>query len=92
MDVLKTLMSIYNEEGFGTYLGGSLSVGAHVFNHNGYWIIGEGRLNNYTPEEKYWWSKCYLKFKTKRHAYYESSKKIVEEFDGQKISKKTGKD
>ena len=35
----------------------------------------------YTPLEKYWYCKCYVKFKTPSHVFYESSKEYVEYFE-----------
>lgn len=84
MDAVKILRGVYEEEHGGCYIGGTLLADAFAFNANSYEPINGmfSRSNKesqpYTEDEKYWWSKCYLKFKTEKHAFWNESKVFVE--------------
>ena len=80
------LKSIYEEASGAVYHAGTLCANGTVLNPESHAPL-EGYFKSdkpktpYTASEKYWWAKCYVKYKTPDHSFYAESVKYVEEFE-----------
>lgn len=88
MTAIEILKGIFEETHGGCYMGGTLAGGGFAFHSETYEPIEgmfereEKETQNYSSEEKYWWSKCYIKYKTESHAFWNESKKTIKEYEG----------
>jgi hypothetical protein len=83
---LEALKALYNEEVGGIYYAGTLEINKFAYHPDCYEPI-EGMFQRedrerqtYSDEERYWWSKLYLKHKTPNHAFWKQSEECVNEF------------
>ena len=88
MDIKGILKNIHDETTYGEYLGGTLSSNGYVFNFDKYgtldeWKTKSGLQRDYTKEEKYWWCKCYLKYKSETYHYHQRCLKYIEGQSGE---------
>ena len=88
MTALQILKGIHEEEVGGMYMAGTLSSNGFAFHPECYEPV-EGMFSRpdnekqeYSKEEAYWWAKCYVKYKTSNHAFYEQSQKVIAEYEG----------
>lgn len=84
-EVSKLLKAVYNEEKAAIYIGGSMEAGDYILNENsftlveGYFLRKEGNIP-YNKLEKYWWSKCYIKYKTPKDSFYKESDQYIKAY------------
>lgn len=88
MEVKDILKGIHDETEGGTYVGATLSSNGYVFNFAQYSTLeewsepsGVSAPREYTKEEKYWWCKCYVKYKTNSHAYHQECLDYIRPYD-----------
>jgi hypothetical protein len=87
LPVVKVLKGIFDEILGGTYTAGTLWSKDYVLNPTSH-SLKEGYFDKgsvdtpYTPEELYWWAKCYVKYKTPNHHFYQSSMDIIAKYEG----------
>lgn len=84
---VEIMKKVYNEEISGAYVAATLDAGGFAFHPKAYEPVegmfdrDEQETQDYSVEEKYWWSKCYVKHKTPSHAYYQESVDIINNYE-----------
>ena len=88
-EISKILKGVHDEELFGYYMAGTLDAQGFVLNQNGfaptegYFSREEGDIP-YNDTEKYWWAKCYVKYKTPDHSFYKESENRIRIYEARK--------
>lgn len=84
------LKKVHDGEWSAVWYAGSLEIaGEGNLYHDTCWTKIEGMFDSnvetvrheYTPEERYWWCKCYVKHKTPNHSFYEEAKNFIEQYE-----------
>jgi hypothetical protein len=87
MTALEILKGIFEETSGGCYMAGTLASGGFAFSSktyepiNGMFDRDESEAQIYSIEEKYWWSKCYIKYKTSDHAFWKEAQLAIKEYE-----------
>lgn len=77
-EVTEVLKDVYKGKREACYVGGSLDTSGYVLSMNKYYTMSNiDRIRNYTPTERYWWCKCYLKYKLSTRKLHKFCKVVV---------------